>query len=440
MMSKKIIPLGQSLIVLVGPSGSGKSTFALSNFPPQRVVSTDQLRWEVTEDFKRQDKNDVVFPEFEHRLLWQLANGGRVVADATHIKDADRRRTAQIGKSLNVPVIYVVIDRPLEDKLKTGGWRLEVVKKGLNLVEQHNQTFRANEKKILDGDKIADLVIDTRVDEYEVVNALPRDHYDVVPFLESKGFASLRVIGDIHGNVEGLDKAIEDAEEEKRFLLFLGDIVDYDPRGIEALETVHNLITTGRAAMVRGNHEKKIWRIIEQIFLGGGTFSGQISHGNEVTISRLKAMNNTQRERWIRKFQTVVELSPDWIQIGEDWIFAHGAATPRMWDETLFRAHKNSKEESFAMYGETTGEFEGGYPVRIYDWVEKIPPGKNAMVGHAVLSTEKPVIKRGAEKQRAFMLDTGSSKEIDGVKGHLSWADFEFFQERKLIIKGLGGE
>jgi protein phosphatase len=421
----KFIPVGASLVVMVGPSGSGKSTFIEKHFDPRSVVSSDALRIEMIGDLRRQDKNDVIFTELDRRVSAKLDAGQRVVIDATNLRDKDRRSAASLGLNMNVPVTYVVVNRSVLAKLASGGWRRDVrMKNGLGLIETHEQTFVANEKKILAGDGLKGVqVVDTRVDQFTVVNELPRDAKLVRPWLMDRGFTKLRVVGDVHGNMEGFTKAVDVPDDT--FLLFLGDILDYDPRGVRAVEKVLDLMRNGRAANLRGNHEKKManWVTGER----GDGFRGTLSHGNDATANVVKAMTSDDRAQWERDFLTMVEMSPDWVQI-DNWMFTHGAAHRTMWDDTMFRAPKDSKQESFAMYGQTSGKFVDGYPVRLYDWVNEIEPRHNVMVGHAILSPDDPVAMEGTKGGRAVFLDTGSSKNFEddpARPGHLSWADFE---------------
>ena len=97
------------------------------------------------------------------------------------------------------------------------------------------------------------------------------------------------------------------------------------------------------------------------------------------------------------------------------------------------------------MYGETSGKFIGGYPERLYNWVETVPSRYTAVVGHAVLSTDGPVTKQG-QGGKAIFLDTGSSKEISdynegtSVKGHLSWMDLELDAHANVKFVSFGRE
>jgi hypothetical protein len=219
-------------------------------------------------------------------------------------------------------------------------------------------------------------------------------------------------------------------------VLFLGDLLDYDTRGLEVVELAFQMVQDGRAISLRGNHEKKItnWVIQER----GAGFRGTVSHGNDYTTNMLKSMSAGKRAKWESKFLGLVDMSPDWIQL-DKFMFAHAAVHHSMWDDMLFRASKNSKQESFAMYGETSGKFVDGFPEPLYNWVETIPPRHIAVVGHAVLSPDEPVMKQG-KGGKAIFLDTGSSKEVDGVQGHLSWMDLTIDVKGKVAFDAFGRE
>jgi len=430
----KKIPLN-ALVVMVGPSGAGKSTISAENFGRYDVVSSDGLREELLGDFKRQDQMDEIFGEFEHRLRLRLRMGQLAVADATHLRDGDRRRTAMIGKELGVPVVYLVVNRSIAAKNQSGGWRKDVRLGKLNLIEKHEETFVANEKKILAGDNgLADIVIDTRTEKFDVVKPLPVDSLAFLPMLVARGFKRIRVVGDVHGNTEGLRKILGD---EKTFHLFLGDIVDYGKGTLRTLETVYEMVANGDAINIRANHEKKIAKWLDWYTNPNpekGEYRGKLSHGNDVTADQLRGLSPDAQRKWIGKFRGLLAMSPDFIMmdVGKDratgWRFgfAHGAATRQMYERPVFRFAPNSMQEKLAMFGETVdgqsivGHDGNTYPLRTYNWVEELPARTISVVGHAVLSTEEPVVKVNPQGGTAIFLDTGSSKD-----GKLSYMDID---------------
>ena len=434
-MNTKIVPVGKSLVVLVGPSGAGKSHLIGEHFQPREVVSSDALREELTGDPMRHDKDNDVWNEFRRRITAKINAGQRVVADATHLRNAERKQTVMVGKDLGVPVIYMVVNRPMNVKYNHGGWRNNVYKKGgRTLMEVHEDTFNANLKEILRGDGLADMVIDTRSDKFEVAQMMTRDPHLFMPTLLDKGFEYVRVVGDVHGNVAGLEKALDGVDDRGvTFFLFLGDIVDYGSGTLRTADAVQALVRQGEALSLRGNHERKIFNFVVQE--RGDGFRGTITHGNDVTTGMLKAADPRFRNEWEERFISLVDLSPDWVQIGSDHLFVHAASHRRMWDNPVFRAARNSSLESNALYGQTTGETDPntGFPERLYDWVDEVPAGKTVTVGHAILSVDDPVVKRGNAGGTAVFLDTGSSKEEDrtGRPGKMSWSDFEIKSSRR---------
>jgi len=260
--------------------------------------------------------------------------------------------------------------------------------------------------------------------------------------LMSRGFTKIRVIADVHGNLESFRKAVDVPDDT--FLLFLGDILDYDVRGVRLIEMVYDLVRDGRAITLRGNHEKKIanWVVKER----DAGFEGNISSGNDFTVNIVKGMLPARRAIWERKFLALVDLSPDWIQL-DRFLFVHGAAHHSIWGDTLFRVEDESKRMAMAMFGETTGKLVSGYPERLYNWVDTVPARHTAVVGHAVLSPEHPVTKTNDKGGKAIFLDTGSSKDIDVIegvvqnpvtRGHLSWMDFSISGKRNVTFDAFG--
>jgi len=140
------------LTLMVGPSGSGKTTWAKAHFPVEAVVSTDDLRAELTGDFRDQSRNAEVFRTARLRASARLAQALPVVLDMTHLRAHDRRESAGLVPPW-APVRYVIIDRPTEDKHRDGGWRVEATDAdGAALMDSHAQRFALALPEILRGD------------------------------------------------------------------------------------------------------------------------------------------------------------------------------------------------------------------------------------------------------------------------------------------------
>jgi predicted kinase len=151
------------LTIMVGPSGAGKSTLIdarieSSDWQHDMVISSDSIRQQINGNITDQTKNEKVFALMKELAIHRLRSGLPVILDATHIRNADRIAAAKIVPE-SVPVQYVVINRPIAEKTKTGGWRTGVTVKGRPLIEAHDQTFKANLKDIRRGDNLPNVTV-----------------------------------------------------------------------------------------------------------------------------------------------------------------------------------------------------------------------------------------------------------------------------------------
>jgi hypothetical protein len=118
------------LTVLVGPSGAGKSTWIACNSAKdswkQSIISTDTIREDLCGNMQDQSRNEEVFAIMHELATARLKRGLPVVVDATNLRNADRLKVTRLVPE-RVPVRYVVIDRPLKEKIATAGWKWKAV-------------------------------------------------------------------------------------------------------------------------------------------------------------------------------------------------------------------------------------------------------------------------------------------------------------------------
>jgi len=144
------------LHMMVGPSGAGKTTY-INMLPtmkvkhPGVVISSDNLREEITGTIEDQSANDQVFSALHALTKARIKNGLNTVVDATNLRSRDRRALRDLCPA-DTEIVYHVIDRPLEDKHRDAGWRDSVVIKGVKLIDKHHQSFQSGIKYILRGD------------------------------------------------------------------------------------------------------------------------------------------------------------------------------------------------------------------------------------------------------------------------------------------------
>jgi hypothetical protein len=164
-------PATASLTLMVGPSGGGKSSFLANGggngltVHPSHIISSDQYRSDLCGDFRSQEKNNEVFAAVHATAKTRLKHGLPVVIDATHLRRKDRMTAAQILPDAN-SVCYIVVNRPMAEKRRDGGWRNEVVGadgKPFDLIGKHEQMFNSQIKDILAGDGLPNVsVVDLR--------------------------------------------------------------------------------------------------------------------------------------------------------------------------------------------------------------------------------------------------------------------------------------
>ncbi|ACT57817.1 metallophosphoesterase [Hirschia baltica] len=218
---------------------------------------------------------------------------------------------------------------------------------------------------------------------------------------------NIRAIGDVHGHPETLEAAAGDADH----IMLLGDLIDRGPDSAGALRLALDWIESGRAYLVRSNHDDKLYRMLK----------GNNIRMNKELSATVKGISNAPdgnelKERFVRIYAD----TPHILRMGK-FVFAHGAVSPYHFehpDEPISLSRLRRRIENMALYGEVRGERdEEGRPVRHYDWVEQLPEGVTAVVGHDIRA-EQPFVHTAENGRRAIFLDTGCGKG-----GPLSYID-----------------
>jgi hypothetical protein len=151
---------GPALTLMIGPSGAGKTQYA-KGLPG--YISTDELRAEYSGNQQDQSRNDDVFTALHRIAKARLDSGLPVCIDATNLRRRDRLACVALAP-IDARVSYVVIDRPLSEKLATAGWRDAVMIKGKTLIEFHHDRFQSAIKDIMRGDGLPNVhVVDLRM-------------------------------------------------------------------------------------------------------------------------------------------------------------------------------------------------------------------------------------------------------------------------------------
>jgi len=163
---KATAPRKPKLTMLIGPSGAGKTLwYQLNGARGGTRVSTDEIRQaQYPSETEWCDRQAYTHSGIRSTHLTatniakaHIAGGLDVIYDATNIKRADR---VGILKSIgaedgNVDVEYVIIDRPLIDKIDSfhkGPKLSEPGRTSEAIITKHHNTFNASKKHALNGD------------------------------------------------------------------------------------------------------------------------------------------------------------------------------------------------------------------------------------------------------------------------------------------------
>ena len=108
----------KQLIILSAVPGSGKSTWAnkyKTTHPNTYIISSDDIRYELTGQYQDFSKQNEVWQEFENRLLKYGKQDGdfTVILDAVIDLNILRKKYYDLGKGFKRRVL-VIIKKPLE--------------------------------------------------------------------------------------------------------------------------------------------------------------------------------------------------------------------------------------------------------------------------------------------------------------------------------------
>ena len=360
------------VVALIGVSGSGKSTFAARHFLATEVLSSDFCRKLVSDDENDQTATDAAF-DVLHTIAGKRLESGRIaVIDATSVRPDDRRPIVELAKRHHVFAYAIVLDVPPEVCRERNASRPDrdfgdhVIRNQRSALRRSiNNLQREGFRRVFVLRGVEEIA------EAEVVRTrLWTDKRNLTgPF---------DIIGDIHGcHVElvdllstmGWDVAPAGADATHpsgRQALFVGDLVDRGPATPAVLRLVMNMVRSGAALCMPGNHENKLSRALD---------------GRNVTLSHGLAESMEQLGREPPEFRVEVRtfiesLVSHAVLDGGSLVVAH-AGLPE-----LMHGRSSGAVRSFALYGDTTGETdEFGLPVR-YQWANDYRGRAAVVYGH----------------------------------------------------------
>jgi len=347
-----------SLVVLIGASGSGKSTWARKHFLPTEIVGSDRCRGLVSDDENNQSVSPAAFRVLNLIVEERLRLGRLTVVDATNVKKEAREPFIEMARKyhvLPIAVAFKISERICAERNTQRADRHLAP----YILQQQAMNFRRSLSHLKEEGF-------AKVHVFETVETLEQTLIQRVPmWCDRRGeIGPFDIIGDVHGCCRELETLLEQLgcrRDEKniyappagRRLVFLGDLVDRGPDSVGALKIVLDLVETGRAFWLPGNHDDKFYR-----HLKGNRV--RISHGLADTIQQLEALAEAERQALIEHYTRHYRRLVDHFILDDGKLAVAHAGM-----KAEFQGRIGGRVRSFALYGETTGEIdEFGLPVR----------------------------------------------------------------------------
>lgn len=373
-----------SLVMLIGASGSGKSTFARRHFRPTEIVSSDACRALVSDDENNQEATSAAFELVHAITARRLAFGRLTVIDATNVEPESRKPLLALARQyycLPVAIVFKLSpklcqrrnqNRP-ERSFSPQVIRRQFLQLRRSLPHLRREGFRY----------VYTLSSEQEVDQVQV---------ERVPLWTDKRqeCGPFDIIGDVHGCFGELVQLLEKlgyvpatnldnpsvwgtvsyVHPQGRKAIFLGDLVDRGPRNLDVVRLVRNMVVSGAALCLPGNHEVRLLRKLR----------GQevpVTHGLGNTLAELAALPPNSRTNFERELVAFLQrLVSHYVLDKGKLVVAHAGMKETM------QGRASEQVRAFALYGETSGETdEFGLPVRL-NWAKDYRGQAMVVYGH----------------------------------------------------------
>lgn len=218
------------------------------------------------------------------------------------------------------------------------------------------------------------------------------------------------VVGDIHGDYQKFQEAKNYASNNNLMFVSLGDILNYGKDGVKIFIELHQMIASGNAFMVAGNHERKIFNYYERVLKGMEPLV-KIEAKHKMTIDDFNIMGNDT----IEMFMAFAYNLPNMIETvfhDTQLIFTHGAVNKLYWKLDKLKDAGNYEKiqkslQNSALFGDFKDYVEDA-PIENYGWSTFIPNHCDVFVGH--LPMNKYTIIQNKSGGKCHLIDTGCSK------------------------------
>ena len=376
------------LVAMVGGSSSGKTTFANRYFKPTEVLSSDFFRGMVCDDETSQSASGDAFDLLYYAANKRLDNMKLTVIDATNIQKSARKQVTDLAREQNVQAAAIVLDLPVDIMLERNKAR-----PGRSLPER---VIHQHSREV--GRSIKNLKREGFRYVYVIKSLEQLENTEIVRtklWNDKKNLhGPFDIIGDIHGCCDELELLLQKlgyaktggvySHPEGRTAAFLGDLCDRGNRNADVLRLVMDMVRSGSAIAVPGNHDVKLLK-----YLRGKNVS--MTHGIDRTIEEIEAQGEGFKQETAAFIDSLIS---HYVLDDGRLVIAHAGLR----QEYIGRA--SAKVRDFCLYGETTGETDSyGLPVRI-DWAADYRGSAAVVYGHLAGREVK-------HRSNTYCIDTG---------------------------------
>lgn len=359
-----------SLVTLIGVSGSGKSSFARRHFKPTEVISSDFCRGLVADDENDQTASKDAFEVLHYIARKRLARGQLTVIDATNVEPEHRKQLISLAREFHAIPVAIVLNLPVKVCGERNASRPD--RQFGSHVLRNQQGVLRRSLRFLAREGFRHVHVLETVEDIDAVEIVREPLYNN----RKNEHGPFDLIGDVHGCYDELEALLRTLgygfadgtarHPDGRKVVFLGDLVDRGPKTPEVLELVMNMVASGDALAVPGNHDMKLMRALQ----GKNV---RIAHGLAESLEQIGTRPPEFREQ-VTAF--IDKMVSHYVLDDGKLVVAHAGMKQEM------QGRGSGKVRDFALYGETTGETdEFGLPVR-YNWAADYRGRALVVYGH----------------------------------------------------------
>ncbi len=373
-----------SLVVLIGPSGSGKSTFARKHFLATEVISSDSCRGLVSDDENSMAATSDAFDVLYYVARKRLAAGRLTVVDATNVQPESRKSLVALAREFHVLPVAIVLNLPEKVCSARNATRADR-NFGPHVIRNQRSALRRSLGR-LKREGFRHVFTMASVEEVDAAR------FARVPLWNDKTeeHGPFDFIGDVHGCYDELETLLRKLGYQVaaspdngpgwsahcfkhpagRKAVFVGDLIDRGPRAVDCLSVVRNMVRTGNALCVPGNHDVKLLRKLR-----GKNVT--VKHGLAETLADIEQVPAADRPQFQKELIEFLDSLISHYVLDEGKVVVAHAGLPQP-----MHGRGSGRVRSFALYGETTGEVdEFGLPVR-HNWANDYRGDAMVVYGH----------------------------------------------------------